>query len=1700
MNQFYYFFFFAFLVPVLGFSQQYSSQSKHDIDAGFDGAISVSPIDLDGDGDMDIVSAAYTGDDIVWYENNGSQSFTKNTIDGNFNGVIDSYPIDLDGDGDIDIISASLAENDIVWYENNGSQSFTKNIIEGNFLGVWSVYPIDLDGDGDLDIVGAAGGDDDIAWFENNGSESFTEHTIDGNLDQARDAHPVDMDGDGDLDIVAAGWSAKAIVWYENNGSESFTKQIIQSDFEGASSVYPADMDGDGDIDVVSSAWNYTDSEDIVWFKNNGSESFTKYTIEGAFNGCEGNDIKVLDMDRDGDLDVLAAAFLDDDISWFENNGSQNFTERIVDLDIDGPWTVSAADIDDDGDMDVIGTGYLADDVVWYEFADVTAPTMTITAHNGSSAIVDGSSTNDGTLAITFTSSEITNNFVAGDITVSGGSISDFSATGSYVYTATFTPTSSGATTIDVTANAFTDQAGNNNTAVGQFNWTYDGIVPTMTITASDGTNVVTDGATTNNGLLYLTFTSSEPTTDFVSGDISTTGGTISNFASSSSTVYFATFTPAAKGATTIDVSTNKFTDAVENGNTAANQFNWTYDGDGPTMIITAASGSDAIGDGSTTNDASLTLTFTSSEATSNFSAGDVSVSGGAISSFTATSSTVYTATFIPSSSGATTLDIAANTFTDGAGNNNNAASQFTWTYDGVSPTLVVTAKNANNTYINDGSTSKDSTLTLTFTTSEATDDFGISDITVGGGIVSNFLATSSIVYTAQFIPNAEGATTIDVNAGVFNDAVGNGNTASSQFNWTYDGLPPSISIAATNDNNEAIADGATTNHAALTIIFTTSDATANFVLGDISVSGGILSNFSASSNSVYTATFTPSSSGTTTINVGADTFTDYAGNNNTASNSFNWTYDGTAPTITISAEAAGVVINEGSTSNDSTLTLTFVTSEATTDFEVDDISVTGGNLSNFVSSNFASTSGTVYKATLIPSSSGSVTIDINTNRFTDPVGNGNIAANPFNWNYDGILPTVSLLVTSGNDTISSGMTTNDINLLLTFTSSEEITGFDGEDVVVSGGILSNFNVISSTLYIATFIPSDAGITTIDLLSNSFFDIAGNGNDSISTFNWTYINQGPSMTITAIDDNFSVLNGGTNNYSEFLVNFTSSMPTVNFALEDVTVTGGTLTNFSSSSASVYSAIFTPSIDGMITIDVAANTFSDVKGMNNREARPFIWTYDSKAPTLSMTATNGQSELSNNQTTNDKYLMLTFTFNEIVRDFVSEDLEVVGGVISEFKSTSSELYSAKFTPSSDGLCSIKIDTSSFLDAGGNDNVTIRRFDWTYDGTPPTIAITAKDENRIISDGDSIREGSLTFTFTISEETDDFNLEDIEAQGGGFSGFSKIDNQVYSALFLSSGSSDSKSIAVGLNSFEDAAHNSNSEQTVFNWTYDSNLAPQIILSSALLPENTPNGTLVTTIGATDPDDDILSYRIISGNINDAFDLDSLTGQLTVANSLMIDFETIPVFELNTEVSDGDLTDEAIITINVTDLAEDFNALPVIFDQNFLLVENSPNEFLVAMVIAEDVDGDALTYAITSGNSNQAFAIDSKSGALTVTNITALDYEITPIFSLTVLVQDGEGYDDAIIRISLIDLDDGPILSVLEEDEMIYPNPSRSMLNIKMNAFKEAILYDLSGKEILKSTERHVNISQLKADVYIVYLQNINGQVWAVKFIKE
>jgi hypothetical protein len=194
---------------------------------------------------------------------------------------------------------------------------------------------------------------------------------------------------------------------------------------------------------------------------------------------------------------------------------------------------------------------------------------------------------------------------------------------------------------------------------------------PSITITASE----VSDGDTSSDSSLSLTFTTSANTTDFAAGDVSVSGGTLSNF-SGSGTTYTATFTPTAQGATTIDVASSTFTNASTGvDNTAATQFNWTYS-TAPTMTITAAE----VSDGDTSSDTSLSVTFTASQSTTNFAAGDVSVSGGTLSNFSG-SGTTYTATFTPSAEGATTIDVAGGTFTNAFGTNNTAATQFNWTY-----------------------------------------------------------------------------------------------------------------------------------------------------------------------------------------------------------------------------------------------------------------------------------------------------------------------------------------------------------------------------------------------------------------------------------------------------------------------------------------------------------------------------------------------------------------------------------------------------------------------------------------------------------------------------------------------------------------------------------------------------------------------------------------------------------------------------------------------------------------------------------------------------------------------------------------------------------------------------------------------------------------------------------------------------------
>ncbi|MGK7895708.1 MAG: cadherin domain-containing protein [Xenococcus sp. (in: cyanobacteria)] len=135
---------------------------------------------------------------------------------------------------------------------------------------------------------------------------------------------------------------------------------------------------------------------------------------------------------------------------------------------------------------------------------------------------------------------------------------------------------------------------------------------------------------------------------------------------------------------------------------------------------------------------------------------------------------------------------------------------------------------------------------------------------------------------------------------------------------------------------------------------------------------------------------------------------------------------------------------------------------------------------------------------------------------------------------------------------------------------------------------------------------------------------------------------------------------------------------------------------------------------------------------------------------------------------------------------------------------------------------------------------------------------------------------------------------------------------------------------------------------NWGLDNvelldagiNFAPTGTDATFSLGENSPNGTVVGMIVATDPNPgQILTYSIQSGNDSGTFALDS-SGELTVLDNTLLDYETTPSFNLEIEVSDNgspSLSDTVSITVNLNDIYEGTGTI-VVADDLDLTIDNS------------------------------------------------------------------------------------------------------------------------------------------------------------------
>ena len=299
-------------------------------------------VDLNSDGDLDILAAGFgdydfnnygVGSKVVWFENDGSGNFgTEQLIYDALNGMSGLFVGTIDSGSTADIAITSYAGSQVFWFSNNGSGGFTgPNSIDTTLSFPGSVNMKDIDNDGDLDALvstGAAAGADVVEIFRNDlvpgGSVAWTKDatSVSTGKNYIFNATFEDLDGDANLDILFTELNTTPgsgnFYWVEEDGAGGYTETAFTTAVENPSVAQVKDLDDDGLDDIILSNGNSGAGVDVVWFKNNGGGV---YAAEQIIDDTQSQVFvyAVVDFDNDLDLDIATCSFNQDQLNYFEN-------------------------------------------------------------------------------------------------------------------------------------------------------------------------------------------------------------------------------------------------------------------------------------------------------------------------------------------------------------------------------------------------------------------------------------------------------------------------------------------------------------------------------------------------------------------------------------------------------------------------------------------------------------------------------------------------------------------------------------------------------------------------------------------------------------------------------------------------------------------------------------------------------------------------------------------------------------------------------------------------------------------------------------------------------------------------------------------------------------------------------------------------------------------------------------------------------------------------------------------------------------------------------------------------------------------------------------------------------------------------------------------------------------------------------------
>jgi hypothetical protein len=307
------------------------------------------PLDVNGDGNVDIVTCAYFSRRVGWVEHPGdpTEPWIEHTID-TPSPIETGQLVDINGDGQLDFLPNTVSV--VTWYEITAQQpdvTWKKHDLGTEGAGHGVGYG-DINRDGKLDIITGKG------WYEQPTDSNSSDWPFHAEFELGAASILIigrDFDGDGDTDILWGMGHDYGLFWLKqskgSDGSRIWTRDRVDPTFSQVHTLHLADLDGDGRKEVVTGKRVYAhevepgatdascvysfhyDREASAWIKRTIYEgkpatdapatANDRWALKDFERGTAGTGLQLdaQDMDGDGDIDLVCPG--KSGLYWFEN-------------------------------------------------------------------------------------------------------------------------------------------------------------------------------------------------------------------------------------------------------------------------------------------------------------------------------------------------------------------------------------------------------------------------------------------------------------------------------------------------------------------------------------------------------------------------------------------------------------------------------------------------------------------------------------------------------------------------------------------------------------------------------------------------------------------------------------------------------------------------------------------------------------------------------------------------------------------------------------------------------------------------------------------------------------------------------------------------------------------------------------------------------------------------------------------------------------------------------------------------------------------------------------------------------------------------------------------------------------------------------------------------------------------------------------